>query len=64
MVKRMQHGFASRNGLTATALVASGCTGIKAAPRSDRILMAPAVVQRNITTRPWRGWRLTQIRVA
>jgi len=26
--------------------------------------MAPAVVQRNITTRPWRGWRLTQIRVA
>ncbi|MGD0701665.1 MAG: MmgE/PrpD family protein [Trebonia sp.] len=30
MVKRMQHGFASRNGLTAAALAASGYVGIKA----------------------------------
>jgi 2-methylcitrate dehydratase PrpD len=29
MVKRMQHGFASRNGLTAAALAASGYAGIK-----------------------------------
>jgi aconitate decarboxylase len=29
MVKRMQHGFASRNGLTAAALAASGYVGIK-----------------------------------
>src|SRR5271156_4480912 len=29
MVKRMQHGFASRNGLTAAALAAAGYTGIK-----------------------------------
>src|SRR6201999_3730652 len=29
MVKRMQHGFASRNGLTAAALAAGGYTGIK-----------------------------------
>jgi aconitate decarboxylase len=29
MVKRMQHGFAARNGLTAAALAASGYTGIK-----------------------------------
>jgi aconitate decarboxylase len=29
MVKRMQHGFASRNGLTAAALAASGYIGIK-----------------------------------
>jgi aconitate decarboxylase len=29
MVKRMQHGFASRNGLTATALAAAGYVGIK-----------------------------------
>src|SRR5271154_14615 len=29
MVKRMQHGFASRNGLTAVALAASGYVGIK-----------------------------------
>jgi aconitate decarboxylase len=29
MVKRMQHGFASRNGLTAAALAAVGYTGIK-----------------------------------
>ena len=32
--------------------------GNEAAPRSDRILMVPAVVQRNITTRPWPGWSL------
>jgi aconitate decarboxylase len=29
MVKRMQHGFASRNGLTAAALAAAGYVGIK-----------------------------------
>jgi aconitate decarboxylase len=29
MVKRMQHGFAARNGLTAAALAASGYVGIK-----------------------------------
>jgi aconitate decarboxylase len=29
MVKRMQHGFAARNGLTAAALAAGGYTGIK-----------------------------------
>jgi aconitate decarboxylase len=29
MVKRMQHGFAARNGLTAAALAAAGYTGIK-----------------------------------
>src|SRR6201981_2145327 len=29
MVKRLQHGFASRNGLTAAALAASGYIGIK-----------------------------------
>src|SRR5271169_527245 len=29
MVKRMQHGFASRNGLTAAALAATGYVGIK-----------------------------------
>jgi 2-methylcitrate dehydratase PrpD len=29
MVKRMQHGFASRNGVTAAALAASGYVGIK-----------------------------------
>src|SRR5450755_1213836 len=29
MVKRMQHGFASRNGLTAAALASSGYVGIK-----------------------------------
>ncbi len=29
MVKRMQHGFASRDGLTAAALAASGYVGIK-----------------------------------
>jgi aconitate decarboxylase len=29
MVKRMQHGFASRNGLTAAALAAAGYAGIK-----------------------------------
>src|ERR1700746_1035960 len=29
MVKRMHHGFASRNGLTAAALAASGYVGIK-----------------------------------
>jgi hypothetical protein len=29
MVTRMQHGFASRNGLTAAALAASGYVGIK-----------------------------------
>src|SRR6201997_2791992 len=29
IVKRMQHGFASRNGLTAAALAASGYVGIK-----------------------------------
>jgi 2-methylcitrate dehydratase PrpD len=28
MVKRMQHGFASRDGLTAAALAASGYVGI------------------------------------
>jgi aconitate decarboxylase len=31
MVKRMQHGFASRNGLTAASLAASGYVGIKRA---------------------------------
>jgi hypothetical protein len=29
MVKRMQHGFAARNGVTAAALAAAGYVGIK-----------------------------------
>jgi 2-methylcitrate dehydratase PrpD len=35
MVKRMQHGFASRNGLTAAALAASGYVSIIALAGSE-----------------------------